>query len=792
MRNTISSALIILFCVILIQVARSEVLVYKWSLNGKEYYSYDGTDANAVTRKTPQNKGYMVVNFTPSENFYSNAKLITYWKDKTTKTYYYYQDDFIYGVADFVKNDAIAKGYISVSGFFGGLTGEELGGKLSAQKAVKVGTASDISISKSFKGYSSWSKTYTDTGATSIGSGKVSMTLDSKKTKEANTNSWSVSETLDNIKTNTLAQYTAATDMAVKINSMVFDNVEINSGTIDNTTIGGTTPAPGTFSVLATNSYLFPASDGSDGQIMKTDGHGVLSWINPASGGGISGVTAGNGLSGGGTSGTVTVDASVDDATIEVASDKLQVKDAGIAASKLAGAPGNGSVGQTLTANGSGGFSWNSLTTGVSSVFGRSGAISAAVNDYTWAQIDKSTSTLADIATRSAGDLSSGNLAAARMPTGGSWHLSSDLNLDSNTLYIDYINNHVGIGTATPSCTLDVSGNTNITSNSAYEINGTKVLHFGKGALNGNLVVGNGGNSFDDTFGAPKGGGNTFLGISAGNACTSGYYNSAFGFEALKSNTTGHDHIAIGYQALSANQGGYQSVALGNNALKVSTDSVNNTAIGHSVLKAATSGDGNTGLGTFALIAATTGEMNTACGSNAGSTITTGGHNVCLGYNADVAAASDTNSIVIGCNVQGQGDNTIMLGDSNITDLYCYDTSITSPSDRTLKENIENTDLGLDFIVQLQPVRYNYINDKNKTVREGLIAQDVKKAMNGRKFAGLRHMANGKFALGYTTFVMPLINSVKELKDENDKIKAENADLKARLSAIEKKLGIEP
>lgn len=52
----------------------------------------------------------------------------------------------------------------------------------------------------------------------------------------------------------------------------------------------------------------------------------------------------------------------------------------------------------------------------VTSVFTRTGAIVAATNDYTWAQINKATSSLADITTRSAGDLSSGTLLAARMP----------------------------------------------------------------------------------------------------------------------------------------------------------------------------------------------------------------------------------------------------------------------------------------------------------------------------------------------------------------------------------------
>jgi len=74
----------------------------------------------------------------------------------------------------------------------------------------------------------------------------------------------------------------------------------------------------------------------------------------------------------------------------------------------------------------------------------------AAAGDYTWAMINKTTSSLADITTRSAADLTSGNLAIARMPTGGNWTLSSNLNIDSNTMVVDYTNNRVGINTATP------------------------------------------------------------------------------------------------------------------------------------------------------------------------------------------------------------------------------------------------------------------------------------------------------------------------------------------------------
>ena len=97
-------------------------------------------------------------------------------------------------------------------------------------------------------------------------------------------------------------------------------------------------------------------------------------------------------------------------------------------------------------------------TAPVTSVFGRTGAVSVASDDYTWAQIDKSTSSIADITTRSAGDLSSGNLAIARMPTGGNWSLSSDLNLDTNTLVVSQDDDRVGIGTASPNEELTIEG----------------------------------------------------------------------------------------------------------------------------------------------------------------------------------------------------------------------------------------------------------------------------------------------------------------------------------------------
>lgn len=86
----------------------------------------------------------------------------------------------------------------------------------------------------------------------------------------------------------------------------------------------------------------------------------------------------------------------------------------------------------------------------VASVFGRTGAVVAATNDYTWAQIDKSTSSLADITTRSASDLSSGTLAAAR---GGAGTVSGILKADGAGLVSAAVagTNYVAPGAATGS-----------------------------------------------------------------------------------------------------------------------------------------------------------------------------------------------------------------------------------------------------------------------------------------------------------------------------------------------------
>jgi hypothetical protein len=119
-------------------------------------------------------------------------------------------------------------------------------------------------------------------------------------------------------------------------------------------------------------------------------------------------------------------------ATGGVVSERMQIDNAGNVGIGTA-TPGSkldvaGNINATGTINAVGGLNINgSPVTG--SVFGRTGAVTAGTNDYTFAQVNKTTSSLADLTTRSASDLSSGTLPDARFPA--TLPSSSGVNLTS-------------------------------------------------------------------------------------------------------------------------------------------------------------------------------------------------------------------------------------------------------------------------------------------------------------------------------------------------------------------------
>jgi cytoskeletal protein CcmA (bactofilin family) len=116
---------------------------------------------------------------------------------------------------------------------------------------------------------------------------------------------------------------------------------------------------------------------------------------------------------------------------------------------------------------------------------------------------------------------------------------------------------------------------------------------------------------------------------------------------------------------------------------------------------------------------------------------------------------------------------------------------VTTGSDRNEKENITESDLGLTFIKELNPVSYSWKNNTSNRTHYGLIAQDIEtwlsdNGKNNTDFAALikediseeQDGSNYKYGLRYTEFVSPLIKAIQEQQVIIE-------DLKARITTLE-------
>ena len=103
-------------------------------------------------------------------------------------------------------------------------------------------------------------------------------------------------------------------------------------------------------------------------------------------------------------------------------------------------------------------------------------------------------------------------------------------------------------------------------------------------------------------------------------------------------------------------------------------------------------------------------------------------------------------------------------------------------TDTKLKANIRSINNAVDIVNSLNGVRYNYRTDEYPEMKLstkdqiGLLAEDVEKVLPELVFED----SNGTKSVAYIKLTAVLIEAVKELKSEND-------DLKARIEALEQK-----
>jgi len=329
----------------------------------------------------------------------------------------------------------------------------------------------------------------------------------------------------------------------------------------------------------------------------------------------------------------------------------------------------------------------------------------------------------------------------------------------------------------------------------------------------GNVIIGK--NAVAD--GALTGDNNVIVGTASGSAATSANRDVFVGKDSGLANTTGDKNVFVGYQAGRGNTTGAKNVIVGDQAYYTADTEDNNVAVGKDALggsvaggeyntcignftgDAITSGDENSLLGYFAGSAITTGANNTFLGRNAGDVTTTGSNNIAIGSGTDPSASDTNTSITIGIGITSAGgDFSFGYSGNVVKNDFDTDADWSRSSDIRLKRNVESTTLGLDFINDLRPVKfqwkpsyevpkemtteYHEENQKNlNCVSHGFIAQEVKEAIDKHgdtTFGGwhLDRTDNETQRVKKNMFIMPLIKAVQELSAEVKELKAKLED----------------
>ncbi|MCB0667155.1 MAG: tail fiber domain-containing protein [Saprospiraceae bacterium] len=336
---------------------------------------------------------------------------------------------------------------------------------------------------------------------------------------------------------------------------------------------------------------------------------------------------------------------------------------------------------------------------------------------------------------------------------------------------------------------------------------------------------------------------NSFFGSGAGYLNTSGDANTYYGYQAGRNNRTGGENIAVGRFAMSNSQLLSKNVAIGSRALLQMVDGYGydpiagnqdlgttyNLAIGTSAGQftndpTRVGAERNTFVGNNAGLLNTTGFRNAFFGFQAGDTNTEGNWNTCIGHEADVSANNLVNAGSFGNGAVVNASNKIRIGNGNVTTVEGTGWSL--PSDGRFKTNVRNNVPGLDFIMGLRPVTYQFdvmafnihidperftnfdtLDAKNQAmltdarqatgqIHTGFIAQEVEETAKklNFNFNGVVKPKNSRdnYGVSYALFVVPLVKSIQEqqeqisdLKEQNLRLEASKEELEERLSRLE-------
>jgi trimeric autotransporter adhesin len=289
-------------------------------------------------------------------------------------------------------------------------------------------------------------------------------------------------------------------------------------------------------------------------------------------------------------------------------------------------------------------------------------------------------------------------------------------------------------------------------------------------------------------------------------ANTTGRNNAAFGYFALSANTTADNNAAFGVNSLYANSTGTSNTAVGMSALQNNTTASSNTAVGYqagyanttganlvavgeNAASANTTGTNNIAIGVASSVTNTTGQRNVAMGTSSGRLNITGDSNTCIGHEAGYYVTGSGN-VIIGswgtatyipaANISSES-NRVVMSSTAVTNAYIQ-VAWTVVSDARDKINFAPVPHGLDFVTKLNPIQYQFTENRGDTtphgpVRYGFKAQEIL-ALEGETPVIIDAEDSEKLRYNGESLVPVLVKALQELSAKNDA-------LEARLAALE-------
>jgi hypothetical protein len=325
---------------------------------------------------------------------------------------------------------------------------------------------------------------------------------------------------------------------------------------------------------------------------------------------------------------------------------------------------------------------------------------------------------------------------------------------------------------------------------------------------NNNQGFGNTATGYQASLGNGTGIGNTATGFQALRANNIGHYNTANGYQALYNGPNSSSNTAVGYQSMYFSADSKGNTGIGYQSLYLLSDGFYNTAGGFQALYNNSSTTGNTATGASALYSNTSGYYNTGIGGDALRSNTTGSNNTAIGFGADVSTGNLTNTTAVGYGSIVNASNKVRIGNAAVTVIEGQ-VPFTTPSDGRFKFNVQEDVSGLDFILHLRPVTYQFdtkrfdaqlshqssssagpanyaiqtaYDESSRIRRSGFIAQEVEKAANasGYDFSGIIRPKTDQdhYSLSYDAFVVPLVKAVQEQQQEIADLRHEVEELK--------------